>query len=179
MEPSAIEIQCESSFWLYSLIWGAILPLFFAYLAAAAYAFNRRRGDGESALEALEAMDCITMLALDRMAGAKPDARQVQTLSQSLIRRVRLEAIHRPERVRSELREILEDFLANASIAAGQRDDTFEGITSRMISAENRILSMLRQQTIYEALRQAWTNPGTGIDFDSLYEKVGLRDTNS
>ncbi|MCC4283914.1 hypothetical protein LL273_09260 [Marinobacter salarius] len=171
MDPETLTVQCSESFGLYSLIWGAILPLFFAYLAAAAYAFNRRRGDIASALEALDLMQELTLLALDRVSGGKVDARQVQSLAQNLIRRLRMEALHRPRSVQKQVVQVLENFLPNAYVADGQRTDTPNDVLKRMNEAEASLLQMLREQTILEALKQGWSNPGMSVSFDQLTER--------
>lgn len=174
MEAESLIVHCnDESFWLYSLIWGALLPLFLAYLAAGAYAFHRRRGDIASAQDALSTMQELTLLALDRISGDSVDPRQVQDLSQNLIRRIRLEALHRPEEIQKELREVLEHFLPNAYIADGQKKDTPNNIVNRMNNAEHQIFDMLRRLTVLDALKQAWSNPGMQVSFDSLIERFG------
>lgn len=172
MEPTTVVCQCEdSSFWLYTLIWGLILPLFLSYMAAAAYAFQRRRADANAIQESIREMSALTMLALDRITHGEVDLHRVRDVAMSLISRVRLESLHRPKYVQEELHRILEAFLKNAEVADGQQIDNPKEILQRQNEAETSLLTLLRQLTIIEALRQAWSNPGIKVSFDVLMEK--------
>ncbi len=170
MDANELTLRCTDSFGLYGLIWGVVLPLFVAYLAAAAYAFHRRRGDLASALEGLDLMQEITMLALDRSAGEEVDLKEVQALAQRLIRRFRLEALHRPKEVQDNLVEIVKEFLVNAHVADGREVATRNEIINRMNSAEENLVHMLGQLTIIESLKQGWANPGVSVSFNQLMQ---------
>lgn len=172
MDPNSIIVNCgPSSSWIYTLIWGAVLPLFIAYVAAAAYAFQRRRSDIAATHEALREMRTLTMFALERVSGEKPDIRIIRETAISLVSRVRLEMLHRPEDIQKEMHGILEDLLKNADVAKGNTKDTTDTIVERMTSAENRLLHLLRQLTILDALRQAWSNSGIKVPFEPLIER--------
>lgn len=154
------------------------MPLFIAYVAAAAYAFQRRRSDIAAVHEALGEMRVLTMFALERVSGAKPDIRIIRDTVISLVSRVRLEMLHRPEDVQKEIHEILEDLLKNADVAEGKVKDSTDIIIGRMTSAENRLLNLLRQLTVLDALRQAWSNPGIKAPFEPLIARF-IRPSNS
>lgn len=172
MEASSIIVNCEqNSSWLYMLIWGCVLPVFVAYVASAAYALERRRSDSSAIYAALIEMRALTMLALDRLAGEKTDVRKVREMALGLVSRVRLEMLNRPEEVQKEMHDILDDFIKNAEVAEGKKQDSTETIIERMTSAERRLFNLLRQLTVFEALRQAWINPGVTVSFESLVEK--------
>lgn len=173
MEPNNIVLNCyQKSSWLYTLIWGAALPIFLAYLASASYAFQRRRSDIATACDAIKDMRLLTLAALNRVSGGTPDLERVSEITMGLISRVRLEMLHRPECVQKALLEILEEFLKNAEIAAGRAEDTTDNITKRMTSVEDNLLNHLRQFTVFEAVRQAWSNPGIKVSLDPLLERA-------
>lgn len=173
MNPSSIVVQCsQESFWLYTLIWGVLLPLFLAYLASAAYAFQRRRSDIEVVHKAMKDMRTLTMLALDRIAGQPVDLLAVRDSAMELISRVRLEVLHRPEFIQKMIHSTLSKFLKNADIADGQIDnETPNTVLQRQATAESELIYLVRQLTVVEALRQAWSNPGIKISFDPLLER--------
>ena len=172
MDPNSIIVYCESnSSWLYTLIWALILPLFFAYIAGAAYAFQRRRSDIAAANSALAEMRALTFFALDRVSGGNPGAYKVRSTATKLVSLVRLEMLHRPEDIQKEILEILKDILINGDIADGKIQDSKENIIGRMTTAEDRIISLIRNLTIFEAFRQAWKNPGVINSFGPLIER--------
>jgi hypothetical protein len=172
MKTDGLTVICatHSTVW-YTVIWGLFLPLLLAYLSTAAYAFQRRRGDFASALEGLETMSELTMLALERINGATVDSKNVHRLGSRFVRRIRLESLHRPKAVQEEMHELLEEFLKNADIADGKAAGTGQEIINRTTAVENRIVQMLNEQTIFETLKQAWTNPGIQVSFDRISER--------
>lgn len=166
-------VNCtQNSFWLYNLIWSVLLPLFVAYVASAAYAFQRRKSDIEAVHKAMREMRAITMLALDRLAGLNVDLPAVRENALELISRVRLELLHRPSNVQRIIHGVLEEFLKNAEIADGRTTGTPKDVLARQANAETQLIELVRQLTIVEALRQAWSNPGIRVSFDALIEKV-------
>lgn len=172
MDPKSIVINCtQSSSWLYTVIWGIALPLFVAYVASAAYAFQRRRSDIEVVHKAMKDMRTLTMFALDRLAGKQVNPQAVRDHAMDLIARVRLEVLHRPQRVQKRIHDVLVDFLQNAEIADGRMTDTPNNVLARQTMAEEQLVDITSQLTIVEALSQAWSNPGVNVSFTSLFDR--------
>lgn len=172
MDPSSIIVQCDQgSSWVYKIIWGALVPLFLCYVAAAAYTFQRRRSDIETINAAIKDMRALTNLALTRMSGQSVNLETVQESAMALISRVRLEMLHRPEYIQSMIHEALTSFLDNADVADGTKQSTPNEILERQRSAEEQLINLARQLTVIEALRQAWSNPGLKVSFDNLFER--------
>lgn len=146
MDPKSIVINCtQNSPWLYTVIWGIALPLFVAYVASAAYAFQRRRSDIEVVHKAMKDMRTLTMFALDRLAGKQVNQQAVRDHAMDLIARVRLEVLHRPQRVQKKIHDVLVDFLQNAEIADGRMTDTPNNVLARQTMAEEQLVNITSQ----------------------------------
>lgn len=172
MDPKSIVVNCtQNSYWLYTLIWGVALPLFVAYVASAAYAFQRRRSDIEVVHKAMKDMRSLTMFALDRLSGNQVDSHSVRDHAMDLIARVRLELLHRPQSVQEIIHGVLVDFLQNADVADGKITDTPNSVLARQSKAEEQLLYLVSQMTIVEALSQAWSNPGIKVSFAPLFDR--------
>ena len=172
MDPSSIIVQCEDkSSFLFTLIWGAAIPLFVAYVGSAAYTFQRRRADMSTILEALKDIRALTRLALDKVSGGQADLEEVRNHALDLVSRARLELLHRPEDIQKQIRVLIEEVLKNADVADGKRQDTPKAILERSHNAENGLINLLRQLTVIEALRQAWSNPGLNVSLDARTDR--------
>jgi len=162
-------VECShDTFWLYTFFKGVFLPLFLCYIAGAAYAFQRRRADIATVHEAMKDMQALTMLALDSVSGAGQNISKIHEVTMHLISRVKLEMLHRPQYVQEMIKEILDEFLKNADVAAGREESTRIEIIERMNKAENSLIHLVRELTVIEAIKQAWSNPGINVNFDSL-----------
>jgi len=156
METQKILVECTNNgLQNVAFILNIFLPIFLAYLASAAYAFQSRRADIATVYEAIKDMQLLTMLALDRVAGANVSLQEVRKISFNLISRVRLEMLHRPDDVQNEIKAVLEEFLINADIAYGKLQSNPKEIIGRMNEAENNLIQMARQLTVLEAIKQA------------------------
>lgn len=172
MEAEKILVECSNEgFWLFTLFKGVFLPLFLSYIAGAAYTFQRRRADIATVHEAIKDMQKLTKLALDRVSGSTPDIEKVREVALHLISRVKLEMLHRPEYIQKMIKDILDDFLANADVADGRAESTPKEIIERLNIAENSLIHLVRQLTVIEAIKQAWSNPGINVNFDALLNR--------
>jgi len=151
---------------------GALLPLFLACVAGAAYAFQKRRADLEAIRLTLEDMRHLTSLALETINGSSTQLGKVREYSMRLITRIRLEMLHRPEYVQQELKKITEKFLEVSEITDGRRQATPEEVFEYLPDAETALIQLLRQLTVLDALRQAWLNPGLHVSLDNLLQRV-------
>jgi len=172
MDPQNVVVQCgDSSFWLYKFIWGALLPLFVAYIASAAYTFQRRRIDIEVVHKAMKDIRSLTTLALNQIAGLTVDQAQVRESAMELVGRFKLELLHRPAYVQKMILSVVVEVLKNADVAVGKTTDTAEAVFARQHAAEADLINLVRQLTVRVAVAQAWVNPGIVVSFDSLLER--------
>jgi hypothetical protein len=172
MEPEKIIVECSTQgFWLFTLFKTVLFPLFLSYLAAAAYAFQRRRADIATVHEAIKDMHHITRLALAKESGSNPDIENVREVVFHLVSRVKLEMLHRPEYIQKMIEKILGDFLMTADVAIGRTPGNVIEMIDRMTIAENSLIHLVHELTVFEAIKQAWINPGLGVDFDALLNR--------
>jgi hypothetical protein len=167
----------EKASLLFQLVWSVLVPPFLAYVASAAYVLQKRRSDIEIVHKAMKNMRAITMLAIDRLDGQTVNILSVREHALDLISRVRLELLHRPANIQEMILAVLEEFLKNAEIADGRRNEERKAILERHNSAESQLLSLVRQLTVVEALKQALSNPGIKVSFDSILERFSKSNT--
>lgn len=172
MDTQKIIVECTGDgLKTFAVILNILLPIFLAYLASAAYAFQRRRADIAAVYEAIKDMQLLTIFAIDRTTGFDVNLQEVKKVSFNLISRVRLEMLHRPEYIQNDIKIVLENFLLNADIAKGELEGDVQQVIERMNNAENNLIHMARQMTILEAIKQAWSNHGISDEFNSLLSK--------